>query len=98
MSNEAIEQLAASIGESVYIDVAKWHLYLGDAKLHTGLAEKFYSMLTAGAVSDSQVNDVLKGIPVKLGGGKLEVPLADLLPAAAQTQLLEVLEEFRRDL
>lgn len=98
MSSAAVEQLAALIGESAYIDVAKWHLYLSDAKLHTTLAEKFYPLLTAGSVSDSQVSDVLKGIPVKLGGGKLEVPLADLVPAAAQTQLVDALEEFRRDL
>ncbi|MFM7424642.1 MAG: DUF3181 family protein [Elainella sp.] len=98
MSNAAIEKLAALIGESAYIDVAKWHLYLSDAKLHTSLAEKFYPLLTAGSISDSQVNDVLKGVPVKLGGGKLELPLADLIPAAAQTQLTEALEEFRRDL
>ncbi len=98
MNTRAIEQLAASIGESVYIDVAKWHLYLGDAKLHTSLAEQFYPLLTAGSVSESQVTDVLKGVPVKLGGGKLEVPLADLIPNSAQTQLVDTLEEFRRDL
>jgi hypothetical protein len=34
---EAIERFAAEIGEQVYIDVAKWHLYLKDAHLHTAL-------------------------------------------------------------
>lgn len=98
MSSEAIEKLAAAIGESVYIDVAKWHLYLRDAHLHTTLAERFYPMLTKGSVSESQVNDVLKSIPVKLGGGKLEVPLSDLLPMQSQVHLVDALEEFQRNL
>lgn len=98
MSSEAIEKLAASIGESVYIDVAKWHLYLRDAHLHTSLAEQFYPMLTKGSVSESQVRDVLQRISVKLGGGKVEVPLSDLLPMQSQVHLMDVLEEFQREL
>lgn len=98
MTSEAIEQLAANIGENVYIDVAKWHLYLRDTGLHTSLAEKFYPMLTKGAVSESQVGEVLKSISIKLGGGKLEVPLSDLLPMQSQVHLMDALEEFQRDL
>jgi hypothetical protein len=97
-SAEAIEKLAASIGENVYIDVAKWHLYLGDAHLHTILAERLYPLLTKGNLQESQVVDVLKGISVKLGGGKLDVPLADLLPMQSQVHLMDTLEEFQRDL
>ena len=33
-TSEAIEALAQDIAENVYIDIAKWHLYLGDAKLN----------------------------------------------------------------
>jgi Protein of unknown function (DUF3181) len=98
MSSEAIEKLAASIGENVYIDVAKWHLYLRDAHLHTLLAEQFYPLLTKGSISESQVNEILKGVSVKLGGGKREVPLSDLLPMQSQVHLMDVLEEFQRDL
>ncbi|MFM7450504.1 MAG: DUF3181 family protein, partial [Leptolyngbyaceae cyanobacterium] len=28
-----VEALAAEIGENIYIDIAKWHLYLSDAHL-----------------------------------------------------------------
>lgn len=97
-STRAIEKLAASIGENVYIDVAKWHLYLNDAHLHTALAERFYPMLSKGSVEEDQVLNVLKQIPVKLGGGKIEVPLSDLLPMQSQVHLMDVLEEFQRDL
>lgn len=97
-SSEAIEKLAASIGENVYIDVAKWHLYLRDAHLHTTLAEQIYPLLTNGSVQENQVIEILKKVPVKLGGGKIEVPLADLLPMQSQVHLMDALEEFQRDL
>ncbi|MBF2076594.1 MAG: DUF3181 family protein [Synechococcales cyanobacterium C42_A2020_086] len=95
---EAIEQLAASIGDNVYIDVAKWHLYLRDAHLHTTLAERFYPMLSQGSITENAVVEVLKSIPVKLGGGKAELPLSDLLPMQSQVHLLDVLEEFQQNL
>ncbi|NCJ05844.1 DUF3181 family protein [Synechococcales cyanobacterium C] len=97
-SSQAIEDLAADIGKNIYIDVAKWHLYLADAHLHTLLAERFMPMLTAGSVSEAQVSEVLADIPVKLGGGRLELPLAELLPMQCQVSLIDILEEHQRDL
>ena len=79
-TTQAIESLAAEIGENVYIDIAKWHLYLRDAHLHTVVAQQLYSMLEDGNLDADRVAQVLQGIPVKLGGGKREVPLADLIP------------------
>jgi hypothetical protein len=92
-NSEAIEKLAAAIGEDVYIDVAKWHLYLRDAHLHTVLAEQLYPILSKN-VTEEQVLQILRAIPVKLGGGKLEAPLADLLPMQSQMQLMDIIEEF----
>jgi len=97
-NSEAIEKLAATIGDNVYIDVAKWHLYLRDAHLHTVLAEQLYPMLAGGKVEENKVVDLLKRTPVKLGGGKVEVPLADLLPMQSQVHLMDALEDFQRDL
>lgn len=97
-SSEAIESLAAGIGENVYIDVAKWHLYLSDAHLHTALAEKLYPMLTANAINEAEVMQVLQNTSVQLGGGKREVPLADLVPKQCQTNLMDFLAEFQRNL
>jgi hypothetical protein len=98
MPSEAIEKLAAMIGDNVYIDVAKWHLYLRDAHLHTALAEQLYPLLTKGSVTEAQVSNILKDISVKLGGGKLEVPLSDLLPMQSQVHLMDAIEDFQRDL
>ncbi|MEP0914417.1 DUF3181 family protein [Leptolyngbya sp. GB1-A1] len=97
-TNEAIEKLAATIGENVYIDVAKWHLYLRDAHLHMVLAEQLYPQLQGGKLAENQVLDLLKRTPVGLGGGKIQVPLSDLLPAQSQQHLMEVLEEYQREM
>jgi hypothetical protein len=97
-TTQAIESLAAEIGENVYIDIAKWHLYLRDAHLHTVVAEQLYSMLEDGNLDDDRVGQVLQSIPVKLGGGKREVPLADLIPMQCQVKLMDVLEEFQRNM
>lgn len=95
---EAIEALAAEIGENIYIDIAKWHLYLNDAHLHTPLAEQLYPLVTGGNLEEDRVLQVLQGMPVKLGGGRREVPLADLLPVQCQVQLMDILEECQRKL
>lgn len=95
-SSEAIEALAADIGENVYIDVAKWHLFLSNAHLHTTVAEKLYPLLSSNKLSEDQVTQVLQSIPVKLGGGKREVPLTDLIPMQCMVNLMDLLEEFQR--
>ncbi|MCD8486258.1 DUF3181 family protein [Kamptonema cortianum] len=97
-ATEAIEKLSAEIGENIYIDVAKWHLYLRDAHLHTVLAERLYPMLTSNSLNEDDVLGVLQSIPVKLGGGKREIPLADLLPMQVQVNLMDLLEEYQRQL
>lgn len=94
----AIESLAAEIGENVYIDIAKWHLYLSNAHLHTVVAKQLYSMLEDGNLDADRVGQILQSIPVKLGGGKREVPLADLIPMQCQVQLMDILEEFQRNM
>jgi hypothetical protein len=95
-SNPEIEQLAAAIGKEVYIDVARWHLYLRDAHLHTVLAERLAPQVIAGKVDENAVTEILQGIPVKVGGGRKELPLVDLLPMQSLLNLLDVLEEFSR--
>ena len=97
-TSEAIEALAAEIGENIYIDIAKWHLYLRDAHLHTVLAEQLYPMLVNDSLQEERVLQVLENIPVKLGGGKREVPLIDLLPMQCQVNLMDLLEEYQRNL
>jgi hypothetical protein len=93
-----IETLAAEIGENVYIDVANWHLYLADAHLHTVLAERIYPLLEDKSLNEDAVMAILGKITVKLGGGKKELPLLDLLPMQSQVHLMDVLEEYQKDM
>lgn len=92
---ETIEALAANIGEAVYIDVAKWHLYLNDAKLHTLVAQRVYPMIEEDRISESDVTQILQDIPIPLGAGKKQVPLIDLVPSASVSDLMRVLEDFK---
>ncbi|MDX2241835.1 MAG: DUF3181 family protein [Leptolyngbyaceae cyanobacterium bins.302] len=97
-SSRAVESLAAEIGQNIYIDVAKWHLYLADAHLHTVLAEQIYPLLASNELAENKVQQILQNISVKLGGGKRELPLSDLIPMQAQVNLMDLLEEFQRNL
>ncbi|NET15029.1 MAG: DUF3181 family protein, partial [Okeania sp. SIO1H6] len=48
--------------------------------------------------SEGKVVEILQNIPVKLGAGRQEVSLINLLPMPCQSELIEVLAEFRADL
>jgi hypothetical protein len=95
--SQIIEQLAATIGSEVYLDIAKWHLYLTDAKLHTPMAEKFYPLLQDGEVTADDIAKVLQEITVTIGAGQRSLPIGEFIPANCQRQLLNILQDFRRD-
>jgi Protein of unknown function (DUF3181) len=97
-TSEIIEAIASEIGENVYIDIAKWHLYLADAKLHTVLAEQLYPILKARSLSEDGVEQVLQNITVKLGGGKKEIPLIDLIPTKCQADMMDILEKYQDEM
>ncbi len=93
-----IEALAAEIGENIYIDVAKWHLYLADAHLHTTIAKKVYPVLEDDALSKEELLQILRDIPVTLGDGKKELPLLDLLPPKCEDSLMDLLLEYKENM
>jgi hypothetical protein len=97
-TTEAIEGLAAEIGQNIYMDIAKWHLYLSDAHLAWAIAEKVYPMLQNNALEENKIVQILEDIPVTLGGGKRTVSLIDLLPTSCQANLMDLLEEYQRNL
>ncbi|MBD0336373.1 MAG: DUF3181 family protein [Cyanobacteria bacterium Co-bin13] len=97
-TSEAIEALAAEIGENIYLDIAKWHLYLGDAKLHTPLAERLYPLLQNRSLSENAVNDALQTMTVAIGGGRRQLPLAEFLPSSGQRDLMRLLEDYQNKL
>lgn len=96
-TTELLEALAADLGKEVYIDIAKWHLYLADAHLHTTIAEQLYPLLTS-TLSEDRVQQVLQQISVKVGGGKRELPLSDLIPMQGFMTLMDILEKCQQRL
>jgi hypothetical protein len=96
-STPSVEALATDIGETIYIDVAKWHLYLAEAHLHTLVAEKVIPLLEARSLSLAAIQQILADIPVALGGGQLTVALGDLVPASSQQALLQLLSDRLED-
>jgi Protein of unknown function (DUF3181) len=97
-TNQDIERLAGELGDQVYLDVAKWHLYLRDAKLHTQLADRLGPIAESGKVSEAEVIGVLNQTVIELGGGKQKLPLSELIPASGIRRVLDVLEEWSRSL
>jgi hypothetical protein len=92
-----IEALAAEIADVVYLDIAKWHLYLNDAKLHIPLAEQLYPLLEADELEETKVQNILRSFQVTVGGGRQQIPLLDLIPSQCQSRLLEVLAEYQQN-
>jgi Protein of unknown function (DUF3181) len=96
-STPEIEALAAEIGENIYLDIAKWHLYLSDAHLHTVLAEKFLTLIEDDDLSEDAVTKILQDTKVSIGGGKKTLSLTDFLPMQCQVSLMDLLEEFKKE-
>ncbi|NJK61154.1 MAG: DUF3181 family protein [Oscillatoriales cyanobacterium SM2_1_8] len=94
LSNEALERLAALVAAETYLDVARWHLYVNDAKLDRAVAEVCYGLIAANNVTPATVADGLRQIEVTLGGGKTTLSLWDLVPATAIARLTDALQEF----
>lgn len=98
ISEAALETLAASIGEVAYIDVAKWHLYLNDAKLHKLVAQRLYPMIEGDRISEADISQALQEISIPIAAGRKQIPLADLVPTVCLGDIAEALEAFKAQL
>ncbi|MCG9892847.1 MAG: DUF3181 family protein [Thermosynechococcaceae cyanobacterium MS004] len=96
LSSTDREGLIAEIGKNIYIDVAKWHLYLSEAHLDVALAEQLAPLLFESTINEQQVMQVLSSLQVPLGGGKRELPLSELMPMQSQVNLIDLLEDFQK--
>lgn len=94
LSAADLDDLSRSIADRLYIQVASWHLYLGDAGLAQTLAQECAARLDQGA--EVSARQSLEAVQVSIGGGATRLPLARLLPAAQLRDLEELLEPYRR--
>tara|TARA_Y100001968_G_C19048236_1_gene567849 strand:- start:234 stop:524 length:291 start_codon:yes stop_codon:yes gene_type:complete len=89
-----LRELELSIADRIYIKVANWHLYLGDAGLAKDLAMECKAHLGKG--TDVAARKALEAIQVEFGGGNTRLPLARLIPPGQIFDLEELLEPYSR--
>ena len=89
-----MRDLEISIADRIYIQIANWHLYLGDAGLAKILALECQANLSQGA--GIAARKALEAVQVQLGGGSFRLPLARLIPPSQIFDLEEILEPYSR--
>ncbi len=92
LSARDLEDLTASLADRIYVEVANWHLYLGDAGLAATLARECAGRLDQGAAVCAR--QALEAVQVTIGGGATRLPLARLIPASQLRDLEELLEPY----
>jgi len=90
----SLRDLTASLSDRLYLQIASWHLYLGDAGLAEALAIECSARLDQGAAVAAR--QALEAVQVPLAGGSTRLPLARLIPAVQLRDLEEILEEHCR--
>tara|TARA_Y100001970_G_scaffold233019_1_gene290282 strand:+ start:346 stop:657 length:312 start_codon:yes stop_codon:yes gene_type:complete len=90
-SNE-LNDLKIAIADRIYIRVASWNLYLGDAGLAADLAFECNAHLDKGA--DIAARKSLEIVQVELGEGKTKMPLIKLITSVQITDLEEILSNY----
>ncbi len=89
LSASEIRDLQEQIADRIYIQIAGWHLYLGDAGLAEALAIECAARLEQGAGVCAR--QALEAVQVPIGGGSSRLPLARLVPAGQLQDLEDLL-------
>tara|TARA_Y100001968_G_C19446708_1_gene765790 strand:- start:4686 stop:4976 length:291 start_codon:yes stop_codon:yes gene_type:complete len=89
-----LKEIERSIADRMYIRIANWNLYLGDAGLAETLAIECQANLNQGA--DIAATKALEAVQVNIGGGKTKIPLARLVPSGQIFDLEEILGPYCR--
>ena len=94
LDQTALHELQVAIADKLYLQVANWNLYLGDAGLAEPLAIECSAYLDRGASGAARQG--LEGVKVPLGGGSIQLPLSRLMPSGQIFDLEEILEPYCR--
>jgi hypothetical protein len=89
---EQLKELSQALADRLYVQVAGWHLYLGDAGLADSLAIECAARLDRGPGICAR--QALEAVQVPIGGGQGRLPLARLIPPGQLRDLEDVLESF----
>ena len=87
-----LKELELALADRLYVQVAGWHLYLGDAGLAATLASECAARLDQGAAVCAR--QALEAVQVGIGGGATRLPLARLVPPGQLRDLEELLQPY----
>ncbi|MBM5799841.1 MAG: DUF3181 family protein [Cyanobacteria bacterium K_DeepCast_35m_m2_023] len=94
LSASQLKDLETALAERLYLQIAGWHLYLGDAGLAQPLAIECAARLDQGVAVCAR--QALEAVQVPIGGGATRLPLARLVPPGQLRDLEDVLQELDR--
>ena len=94
ISTSQLRDLENSIADRIFLQVEKWHLYLGDAGLAEALAIECQTYLNDGASAASR--KAFESVEVQLGGGNTKIPLSRLISSGQIYELEEILDPYCR--
>ena len=92
LSAQDLDELTRAIADRLYVQVASWNLYLGDAGLAEQLAIECAARLDQGASVSAR--QALEAVQVPIGGGVTRLPLARLVPPGQLRDLEDVLAPY----
>jgi len=92
LSAQDLDDLTRAIANRLYVQVANWNLYLGDAGLANQLAIECAARLDQGASVSAR--QALEAVQVPIGGGVTRLPLARLVPPGQLRDLEDVLAPY----
>lgn len=92
LSAQNLDELTRAIADRLYVQVANWNLYLGDAGLAEQLAIECAARLDQGASVSAR--QALEAVQVPIGGGVTRLPLARLVPPGQLRDLEDVLAPY----
>jgi hypothetical protein len=90
LAAQDLDDLTRTLADRLYLQIAGWHLYLGDAGLAETLALECAGRLDQGA--EVCARQALEAVQVPIGGGATRLPLARLIPAGQLRDLEEILQ------
>jgi hypothetical protein len=92
LSAQDLAELTSALADRLYLQVANWNLYLGDAGLAEQLAIECAARLDQGASVSAR--QALEAVQVPIGGGVTRLPLARLVPPGQLRDLEDVLAPY----